>query len=305
MSLGDIAKAIMRSAPVTAVSRTLTRGRLRILAYHGVPDADRFAEQMEYVARAFTPVHEDQVIAAIHEQQPLPKGAAWVTFDDGDPSVVTNGLAPLERLGIPATMFVCPGLIQSGDPFWWRVTEWVTEHAPEAGADFAEPAELTEYGKVITDGRRREMVATLMGRIPHPLPDTWRQLNDADLRRWTGAGMALGNHSWDHPCLDQCGPSAQVDQIRRAHEWLTDWSGRPPRSFAYPNGNFSEPVDQAIRDLGYDVAVMYDNSLTSLDTDPLRLSRVMLEADQPPERLVGVLSGAQPALTGFAGRIRR
>lgn len=299
MGVESMVISMLRSRPVTGLARTMTRSRLRILAYHGVPDADSFAAQMEYLASAYQPVHEDDVADAIHRGGSLPKRAAWVTFDDGDPTVVTNGLPTLERLGIPATMFVCPGLIEADEPFWWRLTDWAMDTMPERTAIFHE-GDLTEYVKTVTDGRRREIVTTLLDEAERPLPPEWRQLSDTDLARWTEAGMALGNHSWDHPCLDMCGPELQRDQIRRTHDWLADHLGRPPRSFAYPNGNFSEVVDAEVAELGYEVGVMYDNRLTDIEGPPLQLSRLMLESDQPAARLTGVLSGAQPALRSLA-----
>ena len=299
-----LAVSLLRSAPVTGFSRWLTRGQLRILAYHGVPDADLFEAQMEYVAKKFTPIGEDVVDAAINHGEPLPKGAAWVTFDDGDPSVVTNGLPTLERLGIPATMFICPGLIETGTPFWWQVTDWAMEHAPERAMAYAEEGDLTEECKVVSDGRRRHIIDELLEAMGSARAPQWRQLSTDELAAWTGAGMALGNHTWDHPCLDQCNEAVQQEQVQRAHDWLTDHLGRPPLSFAYPNGNFAEPVDRAVADLNYGLAVLYDNKLTPVDSNPLQLSRVMLEADQPAKRLVGVLSGAQPVAREWRERVR-
>ena len=52
-------------------------------------------------------------------------------------------------------MFVCPGLIETDQPFWWRVTDWAMEHFPEQSAIYAPDADLTEYVKAVTDGRRR------------------------------------------------------------------------------------------------------------------------------------------------------
>src|SRR5262249_40415428 len=39
--------------------------------------------QLEYVARHFTPVTAQQVIAALRGQNDLPENAVWLTFDDG------------------------------------------------------------------------------------------------------------------------------------------------------------------------------------------------------------------------------
>ncbi len=305
MNLPEVAVAVVRSRAVTTVARRLTRGRLRIVAYHGVPDAARFAEQMEYLVEEFTPVDEQAVIAAVCHGVDLPDGAVWVTFDDGDPTVVNNGLDTMVRLGISATMYICPGLIEGDEPFWWRVTDWAYVEHPDLARSIAGAEDLTEFVKLIDDAQRREIVADLLGEIERPLPPEWRQLSVLELAKWNDAGMALGNHSWDHPCLDQCSSTDQQAQIRRTHDWLCETMGRSPRTFAYPNGNFSSVVDAVIAELGYDIGVLYDNSLTDLEASPLQLSRLMLEADQPVERLIGVLSGAQPALSALTARIRR
>lgn len=305
MRVSELAVSLVRSRPITAAARRLTGGRLRILAYHGVPDSDRFARQMEYLAHAFTPVGEDAVISALGGGADLPEGAAWVTFDDGDPTVVNSGLDTLVRLGIPATMFICPGLIETGQPFWWRVTDWATAQRPELASAIAGAGDLTEFVKTIPDAERRVVVADLISELGGSFPSGWRQLSDAELDRWAGAGMGLGNHSWDHPCLDRCYPDDQRRQMQRTHDWLCHRLGRHPRTFAYPNGNFSPVIDAAIDELGYELAVLYDNRLTDLGAPRLQLSRLMLEADHPVERVVGVLSGAQPVLGALASRMRR
>jgi peptidoglycan/xylan/chitin deacetylase (PgdA/CDA1 family) len=304
MTLYEYALKALRSDAVTTVARRLTKGQIRILAYHGVPDAEAFDAQMRYLRANFVPVGEGAIAAAINNGAELPPGAAWVTFDDGDPSVVHNGLPTLARLGIPATMFVCPGLIESREPFWWRITDWVAANAPDAVTTPGGPAALTEFVKTVSDFDRRVIIADIAPLVAQR-PQSWEQLTHNDLARWLDAGLALGNHTWDHPCLDQCDHDAQVAQITEAHEWLCSYLGAPPRTFAYPNGNFSPVVDKAVNELGYDLGALYDNQLTRVDGPRLELSRLMVEADQPVSRLVGVLSGAQPSLAGLQSKLAR
>ena len=105
--------------------------RFRILAYHGVPDTDTFARHMARVSDHFTPVGPHEVVAALDGGAALPHDAVWVTFDDGDASVVDHGLPALIEHAVPATMFVCPGLVTSQEPFWWEITD----RAVEVGLD--------------------------------------------------------------------------------------------------------------------------------------------------------------------------
>ena len=130
MTARDVAVRTLRSAPVTAVSRRVTKRRLRVLAYHGVDDGPNFEQHMAHVARNYVPVDQTAVVAALSGAAPLPDHAVWVTFDDGDPSVVANALPILAELNVPATMFVCPGLIESGEPFWWRIADAAEANVP-------------------------------------------------------------------------------------------------------------------------------------------------------------------------------
>ncbi|MGI9625142.1 MAG: polysaccharide deacetylase family protein [Acidimicrobiales bacterium] len=313
MTARDIAVRALRSAPVTSASRRATRRRLRVLAYHGVPDPANFGLHMTHIAERYVPVDEAAVAASLAGRAKLPDHAVWITFDDGDPTVVTHGLPILAELKIPATMFICPGLVESGEPFWWRLSDAVGSDVPDdveaelaamtAGVDRGEYAAVsfTERLKGVDDEDRRR----LLGRtsiVAGSRPSSWRQLSSAELEAWQSAGMSVGNHSWDHPCLDKCDESEQLRQVEESHRWLVD-AGIRPRAFAYPNGNHSETVERALVDLGYELAVLHDNRLADTTLSPLRISRLRVEADEQVERLVSVASGAQPTADSLRGRL--
>lgn len=268
---------------------------------------------MEHLVERYVPVGEAEVLAAVTGGAALPHHAVWVTFDDGDPSVVTNGLPTLTRLGIQATMFVCPGLIASGEPFWWRLSDGVEPATAQSVRDQVAAAseldvdlgglEITEALKLVDDRTRRKIIGDLASGSEPSDKDDWRQLDSEEIDRWRAAGMSLGNHSWDHPCLDQCDPEEQVRQIRDAHAWLFELLGEGPRSFAYPNGNHSRVVEEVLVDLGYELAVLHDNRIATSTAEPLMLSRLRVEADEPTDRLASVASGAQATLVQFGSWI--
>jgi peptidoglycan/xylan/chitin deacetylase (PgdA/CDA1 family) len=69
---------------------------LSIVMYHYVRDLARtrypaikgrdlaaFSGQLECIARRYTVVSAQQVVAAVKDREPLPDDAAWLTFDDG------------------------------------------------------------------------------------------------------------------------------------------------------------------------------------------------------------------------------
>jgi peptidoglycan/xylan/chitin deacetylase (PgdA/CDA1 family) len=259
---------VMASAPVRAVALAATGARLRVLGYHGVERPDVLDAQLAWIRRHLVPVALDDVVAALDGTRALPRRAVWVTFDDGEPSVVEVGLPVLERHGVRATMFVCPSVIGTTAPLWWQ------------GID---DAATIRRLKTMPDPERRRAAAAIADRAPVA------QLTIDQLRRFATAGD-IGNHTWDHPLLDGCADDEQRQQVRRAHEWLTDVLGRPPIAFAYPNGNRAAAARDELVRLGYRVAVLHDHRVARLG-DQLALSRLRVGDHVTPARFAAVASG--------------
>src|SRR4051794_23224227 len=101
-----------------------------VLAYHAVGDVpreqdpDRLVVPVEELRQAVASLRDRGyrfVTAAgfVHEMRDgrPPRGVCALTFDDGseDNATVLPGI--LESLGVPATLYVCPGLL--GQPHPW------------------------------------------------------------------------------------------------------------------------------------------------------------------------------------------
>ena len=68
---------------------------------------DRFAEQLEWLgANGYHFISLDQLEAHLRQGSGLPANPVCVTFDDGCASVYEHARPVLERLGVPATVFV-------------------------------------------------------------------------------------------------------------------------------------------------------------------------------------------------------
>lgn len=273
---------------------------LRVLAYHGVPDVEAFHRQMAYLARNFAVVEAVDVLAASRSERALPPRAVWVTFDDGHPDVVANGMPVLEEFRIAATLFVCPSVIGTDTPYWWQIVE--------AAATASIPAALVpgqrHVGpslKLLPDDERRAAVEALRAAlVERGVTVTARQLTFSELDRWCAAGHTVGSHTWDHPCLDRCDPAAQASQIERADHALAAYL-TSARLFAYPNGNWAPQAEEALRRLDYDVAVVFDHRLAHPSRNPLRMSRLRVDSDASLPRFRAIVSGAH----SLGYRVRR
>ncbi len=280
------------SRPVRSAARVLTRGRLRILAFHGISDRTTFARLLDGLLDQYTPVNGDQVIGALHAvDADLPPYPAWFTFDDGEPSVFEVGPMLAER-GVQATAFVCPGVIGTNRQLWFQTLAACQQRG--LVADHEQARFSARRLKTVADGLRREETEVLAARLIANGFAAPAQADSAMLRRWQELGHEMGNHTWDHPCLDRCPADEQVAQVRRAHEWFTN-EDVPVRFFAYPNGNWTQAAAAAARDLGYKASLLFDHRLVASRSPVDQVSRLRINSNAPVGRGLGILSGAHSA----------
>jgi peptidoglycan/xylan/chitin deacetylase (PgdA/CDA1 family) len=70
------------------------------------------------------------------------------------------------------------------------------------------------------------------------------------VRAMAAVGHEVGNHTWSHANLWACGPRRTEREIRRAHDFLADLAGRPPRLFRPPWGAVNAAMFGSLRRVG-------------------------------------------------------
>ncbi|MEV6211325.1 polysaccharide deacetylase family protein [Kitasatospora sp. NPDC051914] len=294
---------LLRHSPLQPAFRAVAAGRLAVLAYHGIDDPQTFAAQMARLARTARPVTLARVEQAVLERRPLPPRSVLVTFDDGDRSLLTHGLPVLARHGIPAVAYVIAGLIGGDRPYWWSEAAFLVERGGTAAAlpPGTGPDAAVRRLKQLPDAERRSAIDELRTTAGTAAPRR-PQLTPADLRTLRDSGLAIGNHTVDHPCLDRCRPDEAAEQVAEAHTRLTGWLGEAPASFAYPNGNLDLHAERALTDLGYRTAFLFDHRHDRrLPRRPLRISRLRVNACTSMNRFDTILSGLHPAVHRLRG----
>lgn len=289
---------LLGSRPVAAVFAAATRGRARAVAYHTVDDAVAFAAQLDlFVAMGLTTVTARQVADALQGGTPLPRRALWITFDDGDASVVQLALTLLQERGMVATAFLCGAWVGTGEAPWWQVVEAATPAAELVATRLAL--------KAAPDAERRTRVAQMADELAAAgTPAVGRQWSTEDVAAWLAAGNDIGNHSWDHPCLDRCDDAEQRRQVRLAHERLSELGGAPLDVFAWPNGDPAAAALDEATVLGYRVVARCDHRLVRRSAGPLAVSRLKLDADVGVVRARAVISGGHSAVFHLQQRLR-
>jgi peptidoglycan/xylan/chitin deacetylase (PgdA/CDA1 family) len=266
--------------------------RLAVLAYHDVDDPARFDEHLDVLVRDAHPVALDSVVAAARGSAALPERAVLVTFDDGARSVLDIALPLLRDRGIPAVAFVVTGVLDLDRPYWWTEVEAL---AASEGPAFVRRL------KTVDDDERLAAMAELRRVAMTPAPSV-PQLRRHELSALESAGIAVGNHSHTHPCLPRCDAEKIRAEVEEAHAVLTAALGHPPVAFAYPNGDCDERTRAAVGACGYEIAFLFDHRLATVPAeDPLRVSRLRVDATTSIDRLRAVLSGLHPAVHRLRG----
>lgn len=279
--LYGIAAALHAQTAVRQLHRWLMPDAVSVVAYHGLVDArlpvldpcflplDRFERQMEYLARNFAVLHLEEAFSP--DRPPAARPVACVTFDDGLASVHQLALPVLERLRIPATVFLVTDLVDTDDRLWWvrlhravcgtaaaevRIGDQVLPLATTRDRQAAS-ASIQRSLKALAAPRAAQALDDVLDRLGAPRQDdaaAWapmRALNAGEIRRMGREGLVrFGAHTASHQILTRTTPDEARREIRRSVAAVASLVERPSRTFAYPNGRPEDFDDEAIAELG-------------------------------------------------------
>jgi glycosyltransferase involved in cell wall biosynthesis/peptidoglycan/xylan/chitin deacetylase (PgdA/CDA1 family) len=289
-------RLLVRSPAQAAFLRRSQR-RLAILAYHAITDPEPFARQLDYLGQEAHPVSLEEALAALEGRASLPKHAVLITFDDADRSLLENGLGSLRERGLPGAAFVIAGHLNGHQPFWWvEADELVQAGGRVADLGNLSAPEVVRRLKRLSEDRRRAAMDELR-LSSRQMVRTQAQLHAGDLRTLTAAGVAIGNHTVNHPCLPRCTGDQVRGEIVRAHEILAQAAGSPPEVFAYPNGDWDPRAEPVLEGLGYRAGFLFDHAIMKPSASrPFRVSRLRVDSTTSTSRLALLLSGLHPAI---------
>ena len=228
--------------------RAGTRGT-RILLYHGTPprDAGWLERQLAWLRR-FKIVPLVEIL-----RERAADGCVALTFDDGLRNNVQVAYPILRRLGLHATFFVCPGLIDRGGWLWNHEARQRLRHARAAS-----PPECTRRSGLRNVAAPRRSARASGSQAPcrprriRPVPCAARRIRPRDweeLRALDPRVVSIGSHTLTHPILPLSSPQEIETEVSQSRARLEASLQRPVETFAYPNGAYDEVVHQCAQAL--------------------------------------------------------
>ena len=280
----------LRSAPV-ALANWIGIGQevpsASILMFHGTPrrEAATLERQLRWLKSRFSIVPLRSVIAAADGRGALGRKVA-LTFDDGLRSNIEVAYPILHRLAIPATFFVCPGLVDRASWLWThearrRLVRLEAAARRELAKEWNAPLEIEPFVawmKTLALGERRRVEERLREATPGFAP-TPAERDEFDLAGWEAlrrldpALATVGSHTLTHIILAGA-PAADVEtEVRDSRKALEKGLQRPVEFFAYPNGDHDAAAEASVR-RHYRAAVTVIRGWVSRGTDAHRLPRL-------------------------------
>jgi len=255
----------------------------RILMYHGTPrrDAAALERQLWLIRLAFPVVALETLTAGGNG-----RARVALTFDDGLRNNVAVAYPILCKLGLTATFFVCPGLIEADSWLWNQEARerlrsldahGLVQVAAHIGAPIDGVEPIVEWMKTLKIAERRRVEKQIREATPNfkPGAEQREQFGLAsweELRRLDPKTVTIGSHTMTHPILTSLSPEETEAETRDSRMTLEKRLDRTVSVFCYPNGDLNDGALESARRY-YRSAVTVEAGRLEGEVDPHRLPR--------------------------------
>jgi peptidoglycan/xylan/chitin deacetylase (PgdA/CDA1 family) len=253
-------------------------------------------QQLGWLQRVANVVPLEPSLQALASGQPLPPRAVALTFDDGYRDHLELAVPLLERLGMPATFFLVPGLLSREVQPWWEVlawaftgsrkprVQWDGEDLPTGGM-----RGHRSFQRILPTLRTRPRALTeqTVGELVHRLEPEGDPGEQDLFLDWDGArqlvrrGFTVGSHSMYHAALRYEPADEQLRDLVESRRQLHARLGVEPTVVAYPYGqlaHYSAETVQSSARAGYRYSVTVCAGLARRSTPRHEIPRLALES---------------------------
>jgi peptidoglycan/xylan/chitin deacetylase (PgdA/CDA1 family) len=297
--------------------RFLGRDNVKILLYHSI-DAEEssftrgtgmrvtpemFEKHMNYIQKHYTVISVRELVESL-EADKLLRNKLAVTFDDGFADNLINAYPVLERLGLPATIFLNPGNAGNGRLNWIQELCYLVntvgastvssklaslrddfkmeslENMTLSDADLYRT--IQDYLVYSTNKLEREEIidrlydSSGINRQQVPGRDTvflsWEQVSSM-----AGNGISFGNHGLSHTSLSTMQPEEQKTEILESQKLIRENLDCEFVPFSFPFGQVKD-IPPGSKDLikssGHRCALTAIPILNHPDVSPFELGRI-------------------------------
>lgn len=225
-------------------------------------------------SNGYTFVSEEDVIQYLYQGKELPRGAVWLSFDDGAKELFEKVVPVAQRENLPYTLFLPSGIVEGGGRFPWE--------GHQAADTFIDA---------------RPFVDPLAPRDAIS-PEEAKRL--AQLR-----GVSIGGHTVHHHLFDEIDADTMRAEIVDDKRSLEELLRRPIQTFAYPGGRFSGEEKPVLKAAGYRLAATTENAFIDQESDPFYVPRFGVGDNISfPEAICNMVGVWQPVMAPIKRLVR-
>jgi peptidoglycan/xylan/chitin deacetylase (PgdA/CDA1 family) len=308
MPVIPVLQSVARAARLDLLARVANRRRLLIVTYHGIRDdasparswlllpLSEFERQVEFLGAHYDVLPIDEALAETESSRPR----ACITFDDGYRNNLEFALPVLQRLRLPATIFLPTAFIGSKDLLWTTRLDFAFRRVDESTRSlFASWASVSgaKDGDVpthrISDAlkrmapvKRNEMLMRIFSQAPAPTdeevaPHAFLSWEEVAAMEATGL-VAFGAHTVNHEIVRNLNDVTLRRELADSLAVVRARCARPSRVFAYPNGrdiDFDDRAARILEELGCIAAVSTIEGLNDSSAPRYALRRISVGGD--------------------------
>ncbi len=309
---------ITETVGLYALGRAWNKEKTIILMYHGVTkqndpvanydhkhiEYERLEGHLQYLNKHYSIISVDEYIRwRKGEKRILPPNSLIITFDDGYRNNYTQLFPLLNKYDIPAVIFLPTAYIGKKQIAWYDMVAYCVSRTKKKNLIID-----NQIFDVINDKQKIEAIVKLKRKIRTAgavrtkiiaevvketgVNPTFCEEEDFLFLSWEQckkikkSKITFGSHSCTHEYMTDLSEEKLKKEMCESKKIIETELRKPCLAFAYPFGECNEKTKMALKDADYDCAVTTTFGSNTIDTDVLRLYRIVLnnlyDADHLP-----------------------
>ena len=246
-ALGLVVSGLVRRARKQALS-----GSVITAIYFHKPTKRLFDRCIRWLIKhGYVFISSRDLLDILCNGKPFPKGAVWLSFDDGCKELLHNVLPLAHEHQIPITLFIPTGIVGGKGLFPW------VHHQTSSVPQDVSVSTITAS----QNGSRDSMTV-------------------AELKQLTSrAEVTFGSHTVNHADTSHCAEPELGRELSESKRALESWTNVRIDSFSYPYGKFNGRERQYLIDFGYRLAATTENKFITPQTDLYLVPRFAVAND--------------------------
>ncbi|MFD0766891.1 polysaccharide deacetylase family protein [Mucilaginibacter lutimaris] len=228
---------------VRRAKKRALKGEYILSLYYHAPGKELFEFCVLWLKKNnFKVIGQEDILAIVKTEAPIPNGAAIITVDDGWSSNYENVAGIAHKYNVPVTIFVSTEPIENGNYWWPYVNAAISKNLTN---------ETIESLKLLPNNEREKIITQIKQQVTLE-----RQAMTVDqVKEIAKTGLVtIGGHTITHPILPKCDSGTAYQEIKLSKNIIEAWLEKEIITFAYPNGDYTQREITFLEQSGFQLA---------------------------------------------------